>query len=94
MFARAIAAPGSASFTRSAAINVPIQFTSETQLRPLIIRPGDYILADADGVVAVPPEKAEECLTLVEERARIDEQTLAALNAGEPMGPVIARLRK
>ncbi|KAF2160904.1 hypothetical protein M409DRAFT_70191 [Zasmidium cellare ATCC 36951] len=94
MFARAIAASGSASFTRSAAFNVPIHFTSETQLRPLTIKPGDYILADADGVVAVPPEKAEECLKLVEERARIDEQTLAALKAGEPMGPVIARLRK
>lgn len=94
MFARAIAAPGSASFTRSAAINVPVDFTSETQLRPLTIRPGDYILADADGVVAIPPEKAEDCLTLVEDRAHIDEQTLAALKAGEPMGPIIARLRK
>lgn len=55
---------------------------------------GDLILADADGVVVLAPEKAGSCLELREERFAIDEQTLASLKAGDQTGPTIARLRK
>lgn len=60
----------------------------------MIINPGDWIVADVDGVVAVPPSIAENCLKLCEERAAIDEKTREALERGDEMGPTIARLRK
>lgn len=84
---------GSAGVTRSSAINVPVRFTSPEQKRPVIIHPGDYVLADADGVVIIPVAHARECLRLMVERAEIDRKTLEALHRGEPMGTTIARLR-
>ncbi|KAH0362593.1 RraA-like protein, partial [Aureobasidium melanogenum] len=94
LFARGTSSLGSNTFTKSAALNVPVQFTSPTQQTPLTINPGDLILADLDGVVVIPPQHAEKCVEVCEDRFRIDEQTLSALRAGEPMGPTIARLRK
>ncbi|KAI4719173.1 RraA-like protein [Aureobasidium sp. EXF-10727] len=94
VFAKATSALGSNTFTRASGLNVPVQFTSDEQQRPLTINPGDLILADLDGVVVVPVEHAEQCLQICEERFEIDEKTMAALQAGEPMGATLARLRK
>jgi len=94
VFAKGTSALGSNTFTRASGLNVPVQFTSETQKRPLTINPGDLILADQDGVVVVPVEHAEKCLKICEERFEIDEKTMEALKNGEPMGETLARLRK
>ncbi|KAI7525098.1 RraA-like protein [Hortaea werneckii] len=94
LFSRSTSCLGSNTFIRAAELNTPVQFTSAEQSEPLTINPGDYIVGDADGVVAIPPSVAQECLALCEERFRIDEQTMEALQRGEPMGPTIARLRK
>jgi regulator of RNase E activity RraA len=94
VFGKGTSALGSNTFTRASGLNVPVQFTSETQQRPLTINPGDLILADLDGVVVVPVEHAEKCLQICEERFEIDEKTMEALKAGEPMGATLARLRK
>ena len=94
VFAKGTSALGSNTFTRASGLNVPVQFTSETQKRPLTINPGDLILADQDGVVVVPVEHAEKCLKICEERFAIDEKTMEALKKGEPMGETLARLRK
>jgi len=94
VFAKGTSALGSNTFTRASGLNVPVQFTSETQKRPLTINPGDLILADQDGVVVVPVEHAEKCLKICEERFEIDEKTMEALENGEPMGETLARLRK
>lgn len=95
LFAKGQSALGSNTFTRSAALNVPVKFTSPEQSHPgITIRPGDWILGDSDGVVVIPPEKAEECLRLVEERFEIDEKTRECLENGDEMGRTIKRLRK
>ncbi|KAG8629778.1 hypothetical protein KVT40_001397 [Elsinoe batatas] len=94
LFAKASSSLGSNTFTRSAALDVPVQFTSPEQPEPLTINPGDIIVGDADGVVVIPPEKIDACREICEERARIDELTMEALLNGEEMGPTIARLRK
>ncbi|KAH0292381.1 RraA-like protein [Aureobasidium namibiae CBS 147.97] len=94
VFAKGTSALGSNTFTRASGLNVPVQFTSETQKRPLTINPGDLILADQDGVVVVPVEHAEKCLKICEERFEIDEKTMEALKNGEAMGDTLARLRK
>ena len=38
--------------------------------------------------------KVDECVQICEERAKIDELTVQALEAGEEMGATLARLRK
>ena len=63
-------------------------------MQPLTINPGDLIVADLDGVVVVPPSKVDECVQICEERAKIDELTVQALESGEEMGATLARLRK
>jgi len=94
LFAKGISILGSNTFTRASGLNAPIKFTSETQKEPLTIQPGDFLMGDADGVVAIPPSLVEQCLQLCEERFEIDEKTRQALENGEEMGPTIARLRK
>lgn len=94
LFAKGSSILGSNSFTRSSELNVPIQFTSDTQTKPLTINPGDLILGDADGIVVIPPGLVDQCLKLCEERFEIDEKTRKCLEAGDEMGSTIQKLRK
>lgn len=71
-----------------------MQFTSDVQEESLTITRGDFILADADGVVVIPPTLVEQCLELCEERWNIDEKTRKCLENGDEMGPTINKLRK
>ncbi|CAG7971480.1 unnamed protein product [Penicillium olsonii] len=89
VFARGTSVLGSNTFTRASEINVPLQFRGD-----LWIHPNDIMVGDENGVVAVPPSLVEQVVQLCQERMEIDENTLAALRAGEPMGPTIKRLRK
>ncbi|KAG0652742.1 4-hydroxy-4-methyl-2-oxoglutarate aldolase, partial [Hyphodiscus hymeniophilus] len=94
LFARGFSIVASNTFTRTSAINVPVPFVSENQTDPITINPGDFILADADGVVVIPPPLVEQCLKLCEERNEVDKKTRECLVNGEAFGPTIARLRK
>ncbi|CRG84218.1 hypothetical protein PISL3812_01533 [Talaromyces islandicus] len=93
LFARDTSILGSASFTRSSELNVPVTYESEIG-ETVTIRPGDFIVGDADGVVAVPVEKIESCVKMCQERYEIDEETLKHLKNGEEMGATIKKLRK
>lgn len=96
LFARNISILGSNTFTRSAEINVPVKYEIEEveDAEDVIINPGDIIMGDADGVVAIPVDAVADCIEICRERAEIDEKTFAALRNGEEIGPTIQRLRK
>ena len=94
LFARGISILGSNTFTRSSELNVPVTYSSSDGGETVVIQPGDYIVGDADGVVAVPTDKVEECVDLCQRRYKIDEETRACLENGEEMGPTIKGLRK
>lgn len=68
---------------------MPLQFKGD-----LWVYPDDILLGDENGVVVVPPTLVEQVVELCQERFEIDEKTMEALRAGEPMGPTIQRLRK
>lgn len=89
VFSRDTSILGSNTFTKASEIDVPLQFKDD-----LWVNPGDILVADADGVVVVPPSLLEKVIDLCQERAEIDEKTFAALRNGEAMGPTLARLRK
>lgn len=96
LFARESSILGSNTFTRSAEINVPVKYSVEGIKGggEVIIRPGDIIMGDADGVVAIPVESVSDCLELCKERYEIDQKTMACLQNGEEMGPTIKKLRE
>lgn len=94
LFARGISILGSNTFTRSSELDVPVIYKNSENGGQVVINPGDYILGDADGVVVVPPEKAEECVQLCQERFEIDEETRRCLERGDEIGSTIKRLRK
>ena len=58
-------------------MNVPIVCAGAT------VRPGDVIVADADGVVVVKRESAAEVARLASERFAKEQKTRERLKAGE-----------
>lgn len=50
-----------------------------------LVRPGDLVLGDADGVVVVPGEEAEEILRLAQERVKKETAVMERLRAGESL---------
>jgi regulator of RNase E activity RraA len=78
---------GSGSFTRSSELNIPVTYSSAEGGEAVVVRPGDFIVGDADGVVAVPVEKIERCVELCQEWYDINEETRKCLEIGDEMGP-------
>jgi len=58
------------------------------------IHPGDFILADQDGIVVVPARLAEDVLLAAEELRTIEERIRAALRSGEDREQVYRRYPK
>jgi regulator of RNase E activity RraA len=58
------------------------------------VRPGDLVVADRDGVVIVPVERAEEVVAAAERLNEIEGQIRAALLAGEDRESVYRRYPK
>jgi regulator of RNase E activity RraA len=95
LYARGTSILGSNTFTRSSELNVAVSYRiQELEGEEVKVRPGDIIMGDADGVVAIPPELAEECMKLCERRWNIDEATRKCIEDGEDIGPTIQRLRE
>jgi 4-hydroxy-4-methyl-2-oxoglutarate aldolase len=49
----------------------------------VLVRPGDYIVADSDGVVVVPPENAQDIVCKALERERKEAEMRERLTKGE-----------
>jgi regulator of RNase E activity RraA len=50
--------------------------------RWVTVRPGDFVLADEDGVLVIPAEVVDRVLTRAEELTRTEEQIRAAIEEG------------
>ncbi|MGW7303484.1 4-carboxy-4-hydroxy-2-oxoadipate aldolase/oxaloacetate decarboxylase [Streptomyces sp. NPDC054829] len=75
-WSRAVSAQGTVKAT-GGSVNVPIAIDGQ------VIHPGDVILADDDGVVVVPRERARETVTKAEAREAKEAATRAAFLDGE-----------
>lgn len=95
LFARGSSILGSNTLTRAAELGVPLSFRiDELESAEVQIRPGNFIMGDADGVVVIPPEVTNELIDVCEARWQIDEETRSCLEKGDLVGPTIKRLRK
>lgn len=55
------------------------------QIGGVQVRPGDVVLADANGVAVIPAEKFESVLAEAEKLLRLEEQMVAEVKAGASM---------
>lgn len=91
LFARGHSVLGQSPFTRPSELEVPLEICDPTVPRgadgtptfaPVVVHPGDVLLADIDGVVSVPQALAEEVVSLATEGRRVDDLCMADLRAG------------
>ena len=73
---RAVSAQGTVKAT-GGSVNVPVAIDGQ------VIRPGDVILADDDGVVVVPRERARETVEKAQAREAKEAATRAAFLDGQ-----------
>jgi regulator of RNase E activity RraA len=75
-FARGVVQTSVRNRTAMIAYNVPVRFGGNT------VRPGDYIVADDNGVVVVPRARALDVLALAERTRAIEARVRAAIARG------------
>ncbi|TBU61635.1 RraA-like protein [Dichomitus squalens] len=87
VFARGHSTLGQSPFTRPSEVNVPLVIrspdVSDQEFPPVRVEPGDWVIADEDGVVCVPAEKAEEVIGLAMKGREVDARCLEDIKAGK-----------
>lgn len=85
VFARGHSTLGQSPFTRPSAIDVPLEITpqGDTDFPAVVVNPGDYMVADEDGVVCVPAGMASEVVSLAEKGREVDLLCMEDIKAGK-----------
>ncbi|KZT66378.1 RraA-like protein [Daedalea quercina L-15889] len=89
VFARGQSTLGQSPFTRPSAVNVPLtirpRFSSEAfsdTFKSVLVEPGDYVVADEDGVVCVPAGLVDEVVKLAAKGREVDARCMTDIVAG------------
>lgn len=80
IFARDVGTAPPAELLKVVATNVPVKLQTDEQ--DMTINPGDYIIADINGVVVLPKELAEQALPLMAKQVECDTKMQVALEEG------------
>ena len=86
VFARGHSTLGQSPFTRPSAVNVPLVIAapdvSEDEFAAVRVEPGDWVVADEDGVVCVPADQAEKVVGLAEKGREVDAKCMEDIKIG------------
>ncbi|KAI8632995.1 RraA-like protein [Xylariaceae sp. FL1651] len=80
IFARDVGTAPPAELLKVTAVNVPVKLQTDEQ--DMEIRPGDYLIADLNGVVVLPVELAEKALPLMQKQVEADGKMAAEIKKG------------
>ncbi|KAI0419518.1 RraA-like protein [Xylaria grammica] len=80
VFARDVGTAPPAELLKVVAVNVPVKLQTDEQ--DMEIRPGDYLIADINGVVVLPSELAEKALPLMQKQVEADEKMAVEIKKG------------
>lgn len=86
VFARAHSTLGQSSFTRPSELNVPLKIhpqPADSEFPPMTVEPGDFVVADRDGVVCVPKSFVETTVELATMGQQIDMHCMEDIQAGK-----------
>lgn len=81
VFARDVSTTAPQEVAKVVGVDVPVHFSGAHD-QDVTIRPGDYIVADLNGVVVLPRDLAEQALALMPPQVAADEQMAAAIREG------------
>ena len=76
---------------RASEVNVPVKLNSAVQER--WIHPGDYIVADLNGVVCVPEADVADVIDVVEEIVEADGKCAEAIRGGRSVAETFKEVR-
>lgn len=80
MFACGVSTTAPHESVKVVGVNVPIQVRSQYLKRS--VEPGDYVVADLDGIVVIPKGLVEKMIPLIQPQVSADEQMQEAIKAG------------
>ncbi|KAF9650867.1 RraA-like protein [Thelephora ganbajun] len=86
VFSRGHSTLGQSPFTRPSAVNVPLEIHpqgAEESFSLVTVHPGDYVVADVDGVVCVPREDIQKVVETAKKGKEIDERCMKDIKAGK-----------
>ncbi|KAF7321266.1 4-hydroxy-4-methyl-2-oxoglutarate aldolase [Mycena kentingensis (nom. inval.)] len=95
VYARGPSTLGQSPFTRPAAVNVPLTITPppDYAFPSVTVHPGDFIIADEDGVVVVPRAMEDAVADKAAEGRAIDANCLRDIQAGKGIQATFAKYR-
>ncbi|KAI0018087.1 ribonuclease E inhibitor RraA/Dimethylmenaquinone methyltransferase [Xylariomycetidae sp. FL0641] len=91
VFARDVGTTSPAELLKVAAVNVPVKLQTEDQ--DMTIRPGDYLVADLNGVVVLPVELAESALPLMKKQVEADAKMAVEIKKGMSFSEAAKKFR-
>ncbi|OAA59794.1 Ribonuclease E inhibitor RraA/Dimethylmenaquinone methyltransferase [Niveomyces insectorum RCEF 264] len=93
VFARGVGTTAGGAVCFPSEINVPVRLQSTIQEADATVHPGDFIVADRDGVVCVPAGLVEQVLEAIPALAAADEKCAAAIRQGVSVQEAFATYR-
>ncbi|KAF7532984.1 hypothetical protein G7054_g7469 [Neopestalotiopsis clavispora] len=91
VFARGVGTTAGGAVCFPSELNVPVSLQSSIQ--EATVQPGDFIIADQDGVVCLPAELAEKVLDVIPAIASADEKCAKAIKEGMSVQEAFAMYR-
>lgn len=65
-------------------------FNEPVTIGGVVVNPGDLVMADSSGIVFIPADRAEEIATEAETIFRLEQAMAFEIDAGKPIGDVMA----
>jgi len=87
VFARGLSTLGQSPFTRPSVVNVPLSIVPQglgaDSFPAVTVNPGDWMVADEDGIVCVSKDLEQQVIELATNGREIDDRCLKDIQAGK-----------